>query len=250
MMWALGRRTALFVVSYAPLAAMFMVLQWPSGWSARDLLELALWLAAAAVLVVFAAASPTLGGRGWRLVRLLGPAAIAGAVILFGVLHGWSAPMTLEPPKGRTSATVAGICFAACVAAALLVWVILVNAKRARGPEWSVSEPRDQGAAAAGYLATYLLPLLHPESGGWRTTAAYGIYLLTVYIVFVRSDSLVVINPTLYVFGFRVFDVKRDSHDEKYRKRVLLLMRGSVDDSATVKAMPLGDGAYLARLVE
>jgi hypothetical protein len=248
-MWALGRRTALFVVSYAPLAAMFMVLQWPSGWSSRELVLLGIWLVALSVLLVSLAATPALIGRGRRALLLAAPV-VAAALVIYGAFHTWTGPMTFHPPKGHSSAAVAGIAFATCVAAALLIWAILVNARRASGPEWTVSEPRDQGAAAAGYLATYLLPLLHPEGGGWRITAAYGIYLLTVYIVFVRSDSLVVINPTLYVFGFRVFDVKRDSHDERYRKRVLLLMRGSIDESATVKVMPLGDGAYLARRVD
>lgn len=158
--------------------------------------------------------------------------------------------MTMHPPRAKTSATAAGVSFAACVAAVLLVVAILANAKRAGEAEWTVTDPHDQGGAAAGYLATYLLPLLHPEGGDWRTTAAYAIYLLTVYIVFVRSDSLVVINPTLYVFGFRVFDVERESHEEKYRKRVLLLMKGPIDESATITVVPLGDNAYLAKLVK
>ena len=36
-MWAIGRGTALVIISYVPLAAMFLALRWPSGWSADDL---------------------------------------------------------------------------------------------------------------------------------------------------------------------------------------------------------------------
>jgi len=40
-MWALFRRSGLFIVSYAPLAAMFVAAKWPNGWSAAQLLFLA-----------------------------------------------------------------------------------------------------------------------------------------------------------------------------------------------------------------
>jgi hypothetical protein len=40
-MWALLRRSGLFIVLYAPLAAMFVAAKWPNGWSTSDLLLLA-----------------------------------------------------------------------------------------------------------------------------------------------------------------------------------------------------------------
>jgi hypothetical protein len=38
--WALSRRTGLFIVSYVPLALMFMVLKGSGGWSLTELIEL------------------------------------------------------------------------------------------------------------------------------------------------------------------------------------------------------------------
>ncbi len=245
-MWAFSRRTALFVVSYAPLAAMFLVLRWPTGWSASELAKLGVWVGALAFGLSMACVLPTLAGRRQRFAA--GSAALLAcvALVLIGAINGWTAPLTLTPPKGATSALVPAISFGACIAAAVLVVALLGNAKRAVHANWTVTDPRDQGSAAATYLATYLLPLLNPEGGGWRLTAAYAIYLLTLYVVFVRSDNLLVINPTLYVFGFRVFDVEIVSEDAQYRRRVLLLMRGTVGKETQVAVLPLGDNSYLA----
>jgi hypothetical protein len=65
------------------------------------------------------------------------------------------------------------------------------------------TEVRDEGSAAAGYLATYLVPLLAEAPirvGEWL---AYGLYAVMAVILFVRTD-LALVNPTLYLFGWRV----------------------------------------------
>ncbi|HWF50282.1 MAG TPA: hypothetical protein VG294_06515 [Solirubrobacteraceae bacterium] len=54
-MWAVSRRTGLFVVSYVPLAAMFVVLKWPHGWNAGPLIRLGVATLAAAALVLLLA---------------------------------------------------------------------------------------------------------------------------------------------------------------------------------------------------
>lgn len=248
-MWALGRRTALFIVSYAPLAAMFMVLEWPSGWSACELAHLAAWISAAAALLVATMAASSLTGRRWHVATAI-TALAASAVILIGALNDWTAPMTLHAPAGKTSGTATGVAFGFCALAALLVIAILANARRAGSVHWRIVDPRDQGGAVAGYLATYLLPLVHTGDGDWRLTAAYAIYLFTVYVVFVRSESLVLVNPTLYVFGFRIYDVEIDATEAQNRRRVLVLMKSSVYKAADVTVMPLGDDAYLAKVKE
>ncbi len=246
-MWAFGRRTALFIVSYAPLAAMFLVLRWPSGWSPTDLAGLALWLGALAVGISLLPVVVTLAGRNKQLGAAIALLLTCSAIVALGALKGWPGPLTLNPPKDHTSAAVAGISFFACIMAVVFVVAILANAERVGRVRWNVTDPQDQGTAAATYLATYLLPLLNPEGGGWRLAAAYAIYLITLYIVFVRSDSLLVVNPTLYILGFRVFNVEVESIDDRYRRRVLLLMKGSIDRHTRVTVVPLGDNSYFAR---
>jgi hypothetical protein len=65
------------------------------------------------------------------------------------------------------------------------------------------SEIRDEGPAVAGYLATYLVPLLAEAPTRPGLWLAYGLYLGMAVILFVRTD-LALVNPTLYLLRWRV----------------------------------------------
>lgn len=99
--------------------------------------------------------------------------------------------------------------WATAVLALAAVWAfvdgrrLVAGAQRKGAIRLRFSEVRDEGSAAAGYLATYLVPLL--ASGPTRAAewVAYGLYAAMAVLVFVRTD-LALINPTLYLFGWRV----------------------------------------------
>lgn len=244
--WAVSRRTGLFIVSYVPLATMFAVLRWPSGWSATELIKLALMMAGIAALLLFAPAVVTVTGPLARwVVRVV--LAIVLAVALFGILNGWLSPMALHVPKHKSSATVTGIGIGFVALGLMIVALLLFNARRAGAVRWTVSDPREQGAAVAGYLATYLLPLLAIQPGGWRVTAAYAIYIVVLYVVYLKSDGLVLINPTLYLFGYRIYDVETTvSTRPPSRRRVLLLTKLRIESDTEVSVLPLGGDNHLA----
>jgi hypothetical protein len=245
-MWAVSRRTGLFIVSYAPLAAMFVVLKWPVGWSAGELGALAAWLTSLAALLLLlpsAIVATTVAARAVVAAATLA----AAAIVIAGLSSGWTDPMALSADKPHTAGTASGLAFGFCVLALLIVFLLLYNASRAATIAWTVADPHDQGGAVAGYLATYLLPLLSSGAGGWRITAAYGIYLATVYIVFVRSESLVLINPTLYLFRYRIYDVEVVPEAGGQRRRVLLLSRLQITTETEVSVVPLGDQTYVGK---
>src|SRR5205823_1297951 len=86
------------------------------------------------------------------------------------------------------------------------------------------TEVTDQGSAVAGYLATYILPLVAFDLAGWRNVFMAAIYGGVLLIVFVRSD-LALVNPTLYVFGWQLLSGTVSTPDGG--KRVLILRRFS-----------------------
>jgi hypothetical protein len=63
---------------------------------------------------------------------------------------------------------------------------------------------RDEGAQVAGYLASYILPLLAISKPTWRDLLAYGLFLGLYAVVYVNSD-LMQVNPVLYLAGFRLY---------------------------------------------
>src|SRR3954452_22321641 len=124
------------------------------------------------------------------------------------MLRDWADPLLKTPRGPIDAASISGLAWGFLVLAGLVLALVIYNARRVGTVDWTVKNARDQGGAVAGYLATYLLPLLNPAGSGWRVVAAYGIYLLTVYVIFIRSEGLVLVNPTLYLVGYRVFDVE------------------------------------------
>lgn len=245
-MWAVSRRTGLFIVSYVPLAAMFAVLRWPSGWTAVELIRLLITVVAIAALSLITPAVVAVTGPIARwVVRIT--LVVIFALALYGILNGWLSPMALRVPKHRSSAAATGLSIGFIALGLMIVALLLYNARRAGAVHWTISDPREQGGAVAGYLATYLLPLLAITPTGWRVTAAYAIYLLVLYVVYIRSDSLVLINPTLYLIAYRIYDVETTvSTHPPSQQRVLLLTKLRIDSEAEVSVLPLGGDNHLA----
>ena len=71
---------------------------------------------------------------------------------------------------------------------------------------WTVRTVEDRGGEVAGYLATYLLPFVAVADPGWRDVLGYGLFIVIVAVIYLRS-ALVQINPTLYLFGWRLLAV-------------------------------------------
>jgi len=246
-MWALARRTGLFVVSYVPLAVMFAMLRWPRGWSASQLLKAGVLMVVFAALLLFLPALIAVTGQTARWV-VRGAGALAVGVAVLGILSGWLAPMALDAPRHKSTGLVAGIALLFAALGVLIVGLLLYNARRVGEVEWTISDTREQGAAVAGYLASYLLPLLAIQPGGWRVAAAYGIYLAILYIVYVNSDSLVLINPTLYCFGYRIYEAETivSTTPQPAKQRVFLLTKRRLSPNDKVNVLPLGGDNHLA----
>lgn len=95
----------------------------------------------------------------------------------------------------------------------------------------------DEGGQVAAYVATYLLPFLGYEVAGWRDGLALIIYFGVLLVVFLRSD-LALVNPALYLTGWRVASANRGG------TRVLVLIpNGQELQSGEVHV--IGFGSFL-----
>lgn len=83
------------------------------------------------------------------------------------------------------------------------------------GEEKAFVEVRDSGSEIAGYLATYLLPLLAAPNPGTGEIVGYAIYGVLVIVITLRSD-LAHVNPTLYALGWKIVSVRTSAGREKY----------------------------------
>ena len=150
---------------------------------------LALWVLGVSSLLVLPVAGAFFT-RGHRK-QALAIASLAAAVVTgVGAYLKWYEPAAWHAPAKGTHATTAAIAFGLCAAGIEIAAVIVLNARQTSQLYWRISDPRDQGGAVAGYLATYLLPLLSFDAHGWNSVGAYGIYLLVVYVIF-EANGLV-----------------------------------------------------------
>jgi hypothetical protein len=88
-------------------------------------------------------------------------------------------------------------------------------AKATGGDEKVFVEVRDSGSEIAGYLATYLLPLLAAPNPGAGEIVGYAIYGALIIVITLRSD-LAHVNPTLYALGWKIVSVRTSAGREKF----------------------------------
>lgn len=85
---------------------------------------------------------------------------------------------------------------------------------------------QDQSGAVAAYLATYLLPFIGIEFSTIQEVLALVVYFLIVLMIFLQSD-LAAINPTLYIFGWRIVHARVRFPNNSNMKVVVLTKRQS-----------------------
>ena len=85
---------------------------------------------------------------------------------------------------------------------------------------------QDQSGAIAAYLATFLLPFVGFELSTIQEVLGMLVFFLVVWAIFIQSD-LAAINPTLYVFGFRIVRASVRSRGEIDPIVVVLVPRTS-----------------------
>jgi hypothetical protein len=84
---------------------------------------------------------------------------------------------------------------------------VLVRFRSVTAGGWVARTVEDRGGEVAGYLATYLLPFVTVAEPSVRDVIGYVVFLVIVAVIYVRS-SLVQINPTLYLFGWRLYAIE------------------------------------------
>lgn len=100
----------------------------------------------------------------------------------------------------------AGVCLALGIGGFATTWSLLRAASRLVPATLTVHRVQDSGSAVAGYVASYLLPFVTVSAPSGRDLAAYAAFLAVAALVHIRSDT-VDVNPTLVIFGYRLFRV-------------------------------------------
>lgn len=116
-------------------------------------------------------------------------------------------PATVLTDHQYTELVEPGLFAALAAVSIVLVLRLRRGAGRVRARQVRVAAIKDQGSNAAAYLATYLFPFVLLDDPSWQEWGAYGVYMVILAVVTMRSN-LILVNPTLYVFGYRVLTIE------------------------------------------
>lgn len=125
---------------------------------------------------------------------------------------------------------------------ALCLIVLLPLALRERGKTtsqpFSVASVRDDSHQIPTYLLTYVFPFLFVSVSGWQDLVAYGVFVLLLVVLLLRTD-LALVNPLLLAVGYHMYAISTTTGSELTvvsRERLLVGNR--------ILAVKLADSAY------
>jgi hypothetical protein len=119
-----------------------------------------------------------------------------------------------------------------------LAWFALRRQRRVSDRPVTIKETRGQGAAVSGYLATYLLPFVSTSPSSAGEWLAYAVFFTVTLVVYVRSD-LALVNPTLYILGYRVTEATVGA------RRILIISRRALRNGETVRVTDFLDACVV-----
>lgn len=100
--------------------------------------------------------------------------------------------------------------------------VLWLTKKSSSTSSYTLETASAAGSEASSYLAGYLLPFLTVSRPGLWDMLGYFAFFLVAGLVHWRT-ALIQVNPTLFLFGFRILRVRTDGGFEGY-----LLTRGEI----------------------
>lgn len=109
------------------------------------------------------------------------------------------------------------------------------SSSNARDP-YRIRSSSVRGDYVLAYIVTYVVPFLQFDTESWRGATALVLLLVLVAIVYVQNN-LVHVNPVLYVFGYRIFEV--ECHDNVSRS--LITKRSYISPDQDIWCVSLGE---------
>jgi len=133
------------------------------------------------------------------------------------------------------SLIVAGISGIAALLGVIGMLLYLRVVGRVDGVPTKIVACQSRGEAGMSYIITYIIPFLAVAFSEWQEAAALAVFFVILGFLYVNSD-MIHINPTLNLFGYRLYEVTLDD-GSVYN----LVARGRVQRGRTLQLIRIGD---------
>lgn len=121
------------------------------------------------------------------------------------------------------------------------VFNLLQASQRSADIRRDITDVDDAGEGAAGYLTSYLLPFLAAPTNDWKVGVSYVLYLVVLFVIFVRS-RFGLINPTLYLFGWRVVQAKTMVGTDDLKEKQMTILCKQIPEPGVHSLVRFMDG--------
>lgn len=113
------------------------------------------------------------------------------------------------------------------------------------GDSLNIIECESQDYEYLTFLATYIIPFFGFSFTEIGRLLAYAVLLVVIGIIFVKTEKYYA-NPTLAVFGYRIYKVTLTDGTDEY-KSVVAITKGKLSSGNTVKFKNLSENVFFVR---
>ena len=125
----------------------------------------------------------------------------------------------------------------------VLVLFFFIIAPKIEPVYGKVTSRQARGGDVMGYIASYIIPFVTFPLNGWQQISALLLFLFILGIVYVNSEDMIRINPTLNIVGFRLYEITLDQGKDSYA----LITRRRIKHDEVLKLINIGEGVYLEK---
>jgi hypothetical protein len=109
----------------------------------------------------------------------------------------------------QTQFVIAMACGAIAVLSVVVMYLYLRLARQLAGVPTRIVEAHSRDEEVMSYIVTYILPFIAVAFGQWQQQVALLVFFLLVAFLYIKLN-LIHINPTLLLFGYRVYEATLD----------------------------------------
>ncbi len=99
------------------------------------------------------------------------------------------------------------------------------------------------GADVMGYIASYIIPFVTFPLSGWQQITAMSVFMFILGVIYVNSEDMLRINPTLNLVGMQLYEVASEQSKEPYA----LITYRHIKNGDILRMVSIGNGIYVEK---
>lgn len=131
--------------------------------------------------------------------------------------------------------------FVALIGLLFLLFYFYIKAYRQSYEQHKILSRHTRGGEVMGYIASYIFPFVTFPLSGWQQIVSLLIFIGILGVVYVNSEDMLRVNPTLNLLGYHLYAVTIEGGNDSYA----LITRRTIEQGETLHMALIGHGIFL-----